>query len=645
VLGGFAADPDQKLSDLPLVTADELATIARWNDTGVEYPLDSALHELITAQARRTPTAVAVRCGAGSLTYQELDEASNRLANLLWANGTEAGELVGVCLDRSSQALVALLGVLKAGAAYVPLDPTYPVARLEYMLADTELRTLVTSGGQTLPFETPSVTVIDTVDSAGFDTQPLNLPGDTAYVIYTSGSTGRPKGVVIEHRSAVNLFYSMQERISLTPSDVQLTVTSPSFDMAVPELLMPLVFGASVYVAPKEAAADGGKLLSLLLESRTTVLQATPTTWQLLVDAGLGRGQLRLALCTSEAMPAAVAGALHDRVPAVWNLYGPTEATVFATMRQIEEEDGHSAPPIGLPLGNTTLHVLDRYQRTTPIGAVGELYIGGAGLAREYLGRAKLTGERFVSLDGERVYRTGDLVRQRPDGTVEYCGRIDNQIKLRGFRIELGEIETVAADHPGIRRALAALVAFGRDDQRIVCYLTPAEGATPPTAEELREHASGRLPSYMVPAHFVVVDEFPLTPNGKVDRSALVRLPVGGPASVQEPPRTPLEGTLAEIWADLLGVASVGRDDDFFGLGGHSLLAIQAISRIQERCAVTLTVDVVFDKPTVARLAVVVEERQAEARDLLLSALARVEGMSESAVTAMLSELETTVQQ
>ncbi|PPK63150.1 non-ribosomal peptide synthetase [Actinokineospora auranticolor] len=647
LLRGIAAAPATRVGALPLVPKAELDLIATWNDTEIGYPTHRTVVDLVAEQARRAPDKVAVRSEGASLTYAELERRSNRLANALLELGVEHGSGVAVCLERGADTLVALLGVLKTGAHYVPLDPTYPVHRLAYMLEDSKVGIVVAGAGLTMPFDTRSLLLVDPDGPrvrAARPTAPARRPAadDVAYVIYTSGSTGRPKGVVVEHRGLVNLLCSMRDRLGLVASDVCGSLASLSFDMAVPELYLPLLIGATVVVGGKEAAADGARLRRLIAEFGLTALQATPTTWQLLLDAGLEPGALRLATCTAEAMPEVVAAGLYRRVADVWNLYGPTETTVFSTMHRITEHDLGAPPPIGTPIGNTTLHVVDRQGQTAPIGAVGELYIGGVGLARHYRGRPDLTGDRFradlPACPGTRVYRTGDLVRYRPDGVLEYLGRADHQVKLRGFRIEPGEIETVLTAHPAVGRAYVALRAFGPDDARLVGYVVTADESL--SGADLRTHAAASLPQYMVPAHFHTLPEFPLTPNGKLDRAKLLELPVDGAGTGHAPPRDETEREVAAIFAEVLGVASVGRDDDFFLIGGHSLLATQVVTRVRDRLGVPLSIDVAFDRSTVALLAAEVTARRGERTEAFLRVLRRVEGMSEAAVAALLSELE-----
>ena len=596
LVAGAAAHPELPIGDLPLLLPAELdQLLTGWNDTAEPFPEDLCVHELIAAQAARTPDAVAVSFEGERLIYRELMARAGLLADRLVALGVGPDILVGLRAERSPALLVGMLGVLKAGGAYVPLDPTHPQERLEYILEDAGVRVVVKEEG---------VVEGRWEKGSGGEVHPENL----AYVIYTSGSTGRPKGVGVRHRGVVNYLTTMAQRPGFSSGDVVMALTTLSFDIAVTELLLPLTVGARVELVSRETAGDAALLAAAVESSGATVMQATPATWMMLVEGGwTGRPGLR-ALCGGEALPRALADKLLSRVGELWNVYGPTETTVWSTRHRVTPGDRQVS--LGLPLGNTTIHLLGRWGELVPPGAAGELLIGGAGLARGYHGRPDLTAERFVpdpfGAPGTRLYRTGDLARRLPDGTLEYLGRIDFQVKVRGFRIELGEIEAVLGSHPEVREC----VVVARDGA-LAAYVVPRDAdATRP--EELRGHLRARLPEYMVPSFFVALESFPRTSSGKVDRKALPspdRSRLDAESYVA--PADPVEELLAGIWAEVLGLERVGTRDHFFALGGHSLLATRVVSRIREAFGVEVPLRRLFEMPTVAELARVVRESRA----------------------------------
>ncbi len=588
LLAAVAVAPDRRLAELSLLPeAERRQLLVEWNATGREIP-PGCIHEWIAAQAARTPEAVAVVFGGESLTYRQLDRRANGLALRLLEMGVGPEVRVGIALERSLEMVVVLLGVLKAGGAYVPLDPSYPAERLAFMQEDSGLALVLTE--ESLP-AAPEV-VRAPRSGVGED--------NTVYVIYTSGSTGRPKGVQIFHGALTNFLASMAETPGLTSEDRLLAVTSLSFDIAGLDLYLPLMVGGQVVLASRQDATDGRRLQELIAESGATVLQATPATWRLLLESGWQGGEGLKALCGGEALSPVLAAALRQRVGSLWNVYGPTEITVWAT---VEEICGEGPILIGKPIANTMAYVLDGEGQPVPVGVPGELLLGGAGLARSYLGRPDMTAERFVPSSvgeaGSRLYRTGDLARYRADGRLECLGRIDYQVKVRGFRIELGEIETALARHPEVTAAVVVAREESSGDRRLVAYVVPRRAGAE-LADELRGWVRQSLPEYMVPAAWVHLAELPLTPNGKVDRKAL-------PAPVSEASaaglRTPTEEVLAGIWARVLGLTSVGAEDSFFHLGGHSLLATQVISRVREAFGVELPLRQIFETPTLAGLA------------------------------------------
>lgn len=614
LLEAAVADPDRTLWELPLLPGGERhRMLTVWNDTARPYP-DACLHELVEAQARRTPGRAAVVFGEEALTYTELDARANRLAGRLRALGVGPDRLVGVCMERSLDMVVALLAVLKSGGAYVPLDPGYPPSRIAFMIEDAEVSVLLTQeslAGRVPAGDAPVIRVdADWPSIAGEPDESPSVaatPDDLAYVIYTSGSTGTPKGVQIPHGALVNFLWSMRDRPGLGPDDVLLAVTSISFDIAALELFLPLIAGARAVVLDRDAASDGAALGSALERSGATVLQATPSTWRLLLESGWRPSHELKMLCGGEAMPPALAARLLEGGGELWNMYGPTETTVWSAVERIAPGVPIS---IGRPIANTQIYLLDRSANPVPVGVPGELYIGGDGLARGYLRRPDLTTERFVpdpfsSKSGSRLYRTGDLARFRCDGSIEYFGRIDHQVKVRGHRIELGEIEATLGAHPNVREC-AVVAREDAETSRLVAYVVPRRQPSS-TVSELREFLRRTLPEPMLPQHFVTLEALLLTPNGKVDRAALPA-PDGERPSLSlayVAPRTPVETVLAGVWANTLGVKRVGIDDNFFEVGGDSLLSIQVVARAA-REGVSLTAKQIFLHQTVRELAAAV---------------------------------------
>jgi nonribosomal peptide synthetase DhbF len=626
LLERLAAAPEAPLGRLDILAPGERHTVLdRFNATGRPVRV-MALPERFEAQVARTPRAPALIFEDRELTYAELDARANRLAHRLIALGVGPERLVGVCMNRSAEMVVALLGILKAGGAYVPLDPAFPKARHALVLADarpslvlgeTALRDRLPEAAPVLELDAPA-TCAEVERAPGHPptdaerAAPLD-PGHPAYVLYTSGSTGVPKGVAVEHAALSAFFEAMAECLPLGPGDRHLAITTISFDISILELFLPLCHGAAVLLAAREEAHDPGRLLELIRDRGVTSLQATPSHWELLTqhDPAARFEGLRI-LCGGEAMTIELARALRALGGVVWNVYGPTEATIWAAAHEVGPEDvaGDAAGivPIGRPLANYRMYVLDEGLEPMPTGAAGELYIAGAGLARGYLNRFGLTGERFVAdphgPPGSRMYRTGDLARWRPDGVLEFLGRADQQVKVRGFRIELGEIEAALAEHPAVARAAAAARDDGPGGKQLVAYVVPSPGTAADPAE-LRRALAERLPDYMVPSAFVTLEALPMTPNGKVDRKALPapRRDGGAPGRSAVPPRDPVERSLAEIWRQLLGLEAVGIHDDFFELGGQSLLVIRLVSLIRKAFGVAMPLNVVFQAPTIAEMA------------------------------------------
>jgi amino acid adenylation domain-containing protein len=611
LLAGAVADPTQRLSQLPLLTAGEQAQIAVRNVTAAPYPRETGLLGLVRDRVARCPDAMAVRQGERGLTYRALEADAEQVAGFLRSLGVRPGALVGVCLDRTPEMVVVLLGVLKAGGAYVPLDPAYPAARLAFMVEDSGAQVVVTETVHTglIPASVPHVVCLDR-DRAEIDAAPAQAPWpwpdpeNLAYVIYTSGSTGQPKGVEIPHGALVNLLTAMAREPGCTASDVLLAVTTLSFDIAALELFLPLITGGTVVLATREEAADPQALIALLHTTHATVMQATPATWRMLVAAGWSGTPGLTVLCGGEALSHDLASALRVRASAVWNVYGPTETTIWSAVWRVETDEGPIV--IGRPIANTELYVCDQWRNPQPVGVIGELYIGGHGLARGYRNRPDLTAERFVPhpfspVPGARLYRTGDLARWRPDGTVECLGRMDHQVKIRGFRIELGEIEGILTTHPGVKECVVTVREDAPGDQRLVGYVVATAGASF-DADAARTTLRAKLPAYMIPNAFVVLAALPLTPNGKIDRQVL-------PAPEAPPPRvaemsdalmTSAQRRVAGIWRDVLRVDRVGLHDNFYDLGGHSLLLVTLHAGLKREFSADLALVELFQRTTVA---------------------------------------------
>ncbi|MGN6592128.1 MAG: non-ribosomal peptide synthetase, partial [Terriglobales bacterium] len=583
---------------------------------------DKLLHELIEEQVSRTPDAVAVVYEDQSLTYGELNARANRLAWYLRAKGIGADDLVGICVERSLEMVVGLLGILKAGGAYVPLDPSYPAERLAYMLENAKPRIVLTQErlrGR-LAGATAEVVALDTqwrgIEKQSGDNPIPRLLGLTseqlAYVIYTSGSTGRPKGAMNEHRAVVNRLLWMQGQYRLGADDRVLQKTPFSFDVSVWEFFWPLISGARLIVARPEGHKDPEYLMELIEASAVTRLHFVPSMLQAFLDRHeAGRCEsVRHVVCSGEELVPALQNKCLQRLPQarLSNLYGPTECAVDVTAWECVQEESATRVPIGRPVANTRMYILDGRLEPVPIGVAGEIYIGGVQVGRGYLNRPELTAERFVrdpfSDDPKgRMYKTGDLGRWRADGTIEYLGRNDHQVKIRGFRIELGEIEAQLLRQGEVKEAVVLAREDEPGEKRLVGYVIGRDGAAAPSAEVLREHLKGLLPEYMVPSAFVVLESFPLTPNGKLDRRALPAPDLSAYTRREyEAPQGEVEEILAGIWQELLHVERVGRSDNFFELGGHSLLIMQVMERLR-RVGLSAEVRRVFESPTLADLA------------------------------------------
>jgi len=685
LLEGIIAVPDQPISTLPVLTeAEKHQLLVDWNDTAADYPRDSCIHELFEAQVARTPEALAVQFEGKQLTYRELNTRANQLAHYLRRLGVGAEKLVGICVERSLEMVVGLLGILKAGGAYVPLDPSYPRERLRFMLEDAQVSVLVTDeslieDGGWRPVLSPSAKLrIDSAEriedsgdprssildpqmkmvcldsdwetiACGNEQDPRSevKPDNLAYVMFTSGSTGQPKGVMITHRGISNRLLWMQDAYRLAESDRVLHKTAISFDVSVWEILWPLLNGAVLVVACPGGHQDSAYLTELIVQQRITVLHFVPSMLRVfLAQPTLDRcGDLRLVICSGEALSVDLQERFFARFDAeLHNLYGPTEASIDVTSWTCQRGSDRCSVPIGKPIANTQIYILDSHMQQVPIGVQGELHIGGDGLARGYFNRPGLTAEKFVANPfdnepGARLYRTGDRTRYFPDGNIEFLGRIDNQVKIRGYRVELGEIETVLNQHPSVKESVVIASSFppprrgrikagvtpltsgvreetplslpspvegegaSQSERNLIAYLVP--NTEKPLATELRSFLKEKLPDYMIPSAWVFLKALPLTPNGKVDPSNLPPLDYSRPALDQGfvEPRSEIEELVAQVWRAVLKLEKVGVHDNFFDLGGHSLLATRVVARLRSNFNIDLPLRKLFEFPTVASLA------------------------------------------
>ncbi|MBW3656193.1 MAG: amino acid adenylation domain-containing protein, partial [Gemmatimonadetes bacterium] len=645
LLDAASAAPETPLSRLDLLPADEARqVVAGFNATDVRYAdAHLSLHRLVEAQAARTPEAVAVVFEDERITYGELDRRANRLAHRLRRLGVVRETRVGVCLERSVEMVAGLLGVLKAGGAYVPVDPGYPAERISWMLADSAVPVLLTQArlADALPEHAAHVVRVD-ADWPGIEREPesappVEVPADgLAYVIYTSGSTGRPKGAMNAHRGIVNRLLWMQAEYGLGAADVVLQKTPFSFDVSVWEFFWPLMAGARLVMARPQGHKDPAYLSAVIEREGVTTLHFVPSMLRAFLEHGDAArcGSVRRVMSSGEALPADVAARFFRALPRaeLHNLYGPTEAAVDVTHWRCGSADGGRPVPIGRPLANTRIYVLDRAGRPAPAGAPGELCIGGVQVGRGYLGRPALTAQAFIpdpfsAEPGARLYRTGDLARWRPCGVLEYLGRMDHQVKVRGFRIEPGEVESVLAAHPAVGACVVVTREDTPGDVRLVAYTVATAGVQAPSADELRAFARERLPEHMVPLAWVALQALPLSPSGKIDRKALPAPERGCTGTAYAAPRSEVEQTLALIWAEVLGVERVGVHDDFFALGGYSLLGMQVAARVQQAFGVSLPLHTLFQATTIEALSRRIAHAQmlVQPEDELLALLAEME--------------------
>ena len=657
LLEGIVANPEQHLSELPILTSEERhLLLVEWNSTQKDFPKDLCIHEIFESQVERTPNAVAVTFESHQLTYQELNQQANQLAHYLQALGVGPETLVGICVERSLHVIVGLLGILKAGAAYVPLDPAYPKERLVFMLEDVQPPVLVTQKRlmSSLPEQGMRVVCLDTDGDMIAKESTLNpvsevTPDNLAYVIYTSGSTGRPKGILGLHRGAVNRFSWMWETYPLEATEVCCQKTSLNFVDSIWEIFGPLLQGVPLVIIPDEEVKDPARLVNALAKHNVTRIVLVPSLLDVILDTygGLQErlSRLRLWVTSGETLSNDTVHRAREFMPSstLLNLYGSSEVSADVTWHDTSRDRiDRISVPVGRPISNTQIHILDRYLQPVPVGIPGEIHVGGEGLARGYLNRPDLTADRFIpnSFSGQagaRLYKTGDIACYRPDGTIEFLGRVDYQVKIRGIRIEPGEIESVLQDHPSVHES----VVIPREDvpgsKYLAAYVVLC--VVDVTESELRHYLRRRLPEYMVPSTFVILEALPLTPNGKVDHRALPVPRRAGPEHTHVVPSNQLERATAEIWKKLLGLERVGIHDNFFQLGGHSLLAVQLISRLRSSFQVELPLRSLLRAPTIAELSMEILRRQMEQVDseMLKQMLGDIKPLSKEEVQRLLA--------
>ncbi|RKZ51510.1 MAG: non-ribosomal peptide synthetase, partial [Candidatus Parabeggiatoa sp. nov. 3] len=609
LLSEILRQPLVPIRELQIMPDTELNKIlVEFNDTATDYPRDKTIVELFEDQVAKTPDAIAVIFENQQLTYRELNTKANQLAHYLQTLGVKPEVLVGICVERSCEMVIGLLGILKAGGAYLPLDPAYPKARLAFMLLDSQVPVCLIQESliDTLPKTRAQLVCLDVEAKAlsqyrsenfASDAKPFNL----VYVIYTSGSTGNPKGVLISHQGLYNLAQAQVQLFEVQSNSRILQFTSLSFDVAISDIAMALCSGATLELVTQDSMMSSSELIHILCNHSITHFEIPASILRMLPVEKLPSLQT-LIVGGETCSPSVVTQWSKGR--RFFNAYGPTEGTVCATV--FENTTGISTLPIGRPIANTQIYILDQYLQPVPIGVPGELHLGGTGLARGYLNRPELTAEKFIKnpfsdVPNSRLYKTGDLACYLPDGNIEYLGRIDNQVKIRGFRIELGEIEAALAQHPFVTESAVIVHEASKTDKRLVAYLVPHQGQVIENTA-LRDFLKERLPDYMIPSAFVTLENLPLTPNGKIDRRALSQLSVSHSQLSEKTfvaPRTADEELLAGIWASVLGIERVGVHDNFFELGGHSLLALNLMARIEQQFGKKLPLSTIVDSPTI----------------------------------------------
>lgn len=623
-------NPAIKIKDIALAGNEWNSKLKEWNDTFSPYPSDISFIDLLNDTVQAYPDKVALSYKDEKITFKKLEEITNQFAGFLLKNEVKPGDKIGLAVDRSSGMIISLIAILKAGAAYIPLDPEYPQERIEFMLSDSSASILLTSKKYKGKFTTNAKELlIEDIwsDLSKYSTTNVNTSvtgNDLAYVLYTSGSTGKPKGVQIEHHNLVNFLLSMQKEPGIKADDRLLAITTISFDIAGLEMYLPLISGAQLILADAETAKDGRLLLKLIADEKISIMQATPSTWKMILESGWEDFLPVKILCGGEALPKELTSKLLTRCNELWNMYGPTETTIWSTTKRITKDDERIT--IGKPIDNTKIYILDENMKLMAPGATGEILIGGEGVARGYLNRPELTAEKFVhinSIPGELLYRTGDLGCFMEDGEIQCLGRIDEQVKIRGYRIELGEIEFHLSQQAEINKA----VVIAREDkpgqQRLVAYIVPAGNQSYKrltteavySKEQLnnwKQKLNGVLPHYMIPDDWVFIETIPLTPNNKIDRKALPKPEYGTTQEdkKQNLPRTAGEKMIAAIWSEALGIEKINIDEDFFELGGHSLIAVQVMARIEKETGKRLPLTSLFDSPTIEKLSRLFDDYQ-----------------------------------
>lgn len=598
-----------------------------FNDTFTSIDLSKCVHELIEQQVDKTPEKTAVIVGDKSITYAELDRMSNKVAHYLLKKSVKAGMIVGICIEPTIELVITIYAILKTGAAYLPIDTAFPDERINFIVNDSQLNILITyknsksinidSESKIIPLHEEWEKILNEDDKRA---KTELTSEELAYVIYTSGSTGKPKGVQVPHRSVVNFLESMKKQPGLDEKDRLLCVTTIAFDISALEIFLPITVGACVVLANREQASDGFKLTELVDKHNINVMQATPTTWKLLIEAGWKGNKNFKALCGGEVLNKQLAQNILNRCGELWNMYGPTETTIWSTVSRIKPED--NIITIGRPIDNTEIYILNSRFELVPIGTVGELFIGGAGVSKGYLNRPELTNEKFISNifsknKDDLMFRTGDLARYMFDGNIEILGRIDNQVKIRGFRIELGEIEKAISKHPLINESVATVKEISIDDKRLIAYYT-SEAAITPSSNEIRTFLKKKLPNYMIPSAYMKLDTMPLTPNGKLDRAGLPKIHGTRDRRAYVVPRNLVEYKLVGIWQELFNIKPIGVKDNFIELGGHSLTALRLMARVKQEFKKNIPMSVLFKDGTIEQLAqIVLNHKSTEASSLV----------------------------
>lgn len=607
----------QVVTDIPFLSNDEFSLFNKWNNTKAEYP-DCKLSTLFEQQVAKTPEKTALIWGEYTLSYDQLNKKANQFAHRLIKVGVGPEKIVGLFLDRSPEIVIAMLGILKAGGAYLPLDPDFPRQRIEFMIANSKTDTIITKESLKLKFteynglpEGLNLLCIDSEDGT-FEENSLNpnISGSTnnlAYVLYTSGSTGKPKGVQITNRSLVNFLFSMQKEPGINVNDILLSITTTSFDISGLEIYLPLVTGASVVIGTRELALNPYALISAIKNYTVTIMQATPTTWQMMLDAEWKDASNLKIFCGGEALPAKLANKLLGIGADLWNMYGPTETTIWSTIFHCTTKSDQ-LPPIGKPIANTYTYIVDKHMHPVPVGVTGELLIGGDGLARGYLGMEEATLNKFITtpIEGQEktvFYKTGDLAKFNDDGVIEYVGRSDFQVKIRGYRIEIGEIESSILKFPGIRETIVITNTDSAINKYLIAYIITNKTDTF-NLEDLKSFLKGILPDYMIPSFFISMEKFPLTPNNKIDRKALPPPNTERPEirSLFIPPSTEVEKKIVQAWKNVLTIDKIGINDNFFDLGGNSILIMQLAGTLKNYFSNKIDILQLFQYPTIKQL-------------------------------------------